>query len=168
MFCVGDYIVYGVSGICRVVDISPSPYNKNDARTFYHLVPVNSPTASNIYTPVDNAFVPMRPLMTREDIEKLIEQMPDIETLPVPAEKQRRDIYRAALGSLDPVGYVRVIKTVKERREQLCAARKHFPITDLEYGRLARHLLCSECALVMGVSEADADAYLLSSLGEAE
>ncbi len=168
MFCIGEYIVYGVNGICRVAGISPSPYDKNDPRTFYHLVPVNNPMGSNIYTPVDNAFVPMRALMTREEIEKLIEKMPEIETLSVPVEKQRRDIYRAAIGTLDPVGYVRVIKTVRERRAQLGAARKHFPITDLEYGRLARHLLCSECALVMGVSEDDADAYLLSSLGEAE
>ena len=63
---------------------------------------------------------------------------------------------------------MKVIKTVQRRREELTAARKHFPMTDLEYGRLAKHLHCSECAHVMGVSEDAADAYILSSLGEAE
>ena len=168
MFEIGEHIVYGINGICRVAGIGPSPYDKNDTRTFYLLIPVNNPMSSSIYTPVNNERVPMRRLMTREEIEELIAEMPDIETLTVPVEKQRRDIYRATIGELNPQGYVKVIKTVRRRRAELTAARKHFPMTDLEYGRLAKHLLCSECAHVLGVSEADADAYILSSLGEAE
>jgi CarD family transcriptional regulator len=168
MFEIGEYIVYGINGICRVADVCPSPYDKSDTRTFYLLIPVNNPMSSSIYTPVNNDRVPMRRLMTREQIEELIVAMPAIDTLTVPVEKQRREIYRATIGELDPKGYVKVIKTVNQRRAELSAARKHFPMTDLEYGRLAKHLLCSECAHVMGVSEADADAYILSSLGEAE
>lgn len=168
MFEIGEYIVYGINGICRVADIGPSPYDKTDARTFYLLIPVNNPMSSSIYTPVNNERVPMRRLMTREQIEELIAAMPAIDTLTVPVEKQRREIYRTTIGALDPKGYVKVIKTVNRRRAELSAARKHFPMTDLEYGRLAKHLLCSECAHVMGVSEEDADAYILSSLGEAE
>lgn len=168
MFEIGDYIVYGINGICRVESIGPSPYDKADTRTFYLLIPVNNPMSSTIYTPVDNERVPMRRLMTREEIEALILALPEIETLTVPIEKQRREIYRTTINALDPEGYVKVIKTVNRRRAELTAARKHFPMTDLEYGRLARHLLCSECAHVLGVSEADADAYVLSSLCEAE
>ena len=168
MFEIGEFIVYGINGICRVESIGPSPYDKTDPRTFYLLIPVNNPMGSSIYTPVDNDRVPMRRLMTREEIEELIALMPEIETLEVPIEKQRREIYRTTIGALDPKGYVKVIKTVQRRREELTAARKHFPMTDLEYGRLAKHLLCSECAHVMGVSEDAADAYILSSLGEAE
>ncbi|MBR7181977.1 MAG: CarD family transcriptional regulator [Clostridia bacterium] len=168
MFEIGEHIVYGINGICRVESIGPSPYDKNDTRTFYLLIPVNNPMCSTIYTPVDNERVPMRRLMTREEIEKLILALPEIETLAVPMEKQRREIYRSTINALDPEGYVKVIKTVNRRRAELTAARKHFPMTDLEYGRLARHLLCSECAHVLGVSETDADAYVLSSLGEAE
>jgi CarD family transcriptional regulator len=168
MFQIGEYIVYGMNGICRVADICPSPYDKTDTRTFYLLIPVHNPMGSSIYTPVCNERVPMRRLMTRDEIEMLIAEMPEIDVLPVPVEKQRREIYRTSIGELDPRGYVRVIKTVNRRRAELSAARKHFPMTDLEYGRLAKHLLCSECAHVMGVSEEDADAYILSSLGEAE
>lgn len=168
MFEIGEFIVYGINGICRVENIGPSPYDKTDTRTFYLLIPVNNPMSSSIYTPVDNDRVPMRRLMTREEIEALILAMPEIETLEVPVEKQRREIYRAAIGGLRPEGYVQVIKTVNRRRRELSATRKHFPMTDLEYGRLAKHLLCSECAHVLGVSEEAADAYMLSSLQEAE
>lgn len=168
MFQVGEYIIYGMNGICRVAEIGPSPYDKEDARTYYLLIPVNNPMSSTIYTPVDNVRVPMRRLMTKGEIEKLIVSMPQIDTLTVPVEKQRREIYRTVIGELRPEGYVQIIKTVRRRRTELTAAHKHFPVTDLEYGRLAKHLLCSECAHVLGMSEDEVDRYITERIGEAE
>ena len=160
MFAVGEYIVYGINGICRVEEICASPFDATDTRTYYLLVPLNNPMSSSIYTPVDNERVPMRRLMTAEEIERFIAVMPCIEVLEVPLEKQRREIYRSTLGALHPEGYVRVMKTVDRRREQLAAAHKHFPVSDLEYGRLAKHLLYSEIALVLGMEERSVEAYI--------
>lgn len=168
MFSVGEYIVYGTSGICKVEDICASPYDKADTRTYYLLVPLNNPMSSTIYTPVDNDRVPMRRLMTRTEIDALIVSIPEIETLAVPVEKQRREIYRSAVFGLVPAGYVSVIKTVEGRRAALTAARKHFPVTDLEYGRLAKKLLYSECAQVLGISEEGVEEYINARLPKAE
>ena len=168
MFEVGEYIIYGTNGICRVEEICKSPYDKTDPRDYYLLVPVNNPMSSTIYTPVDNQRVPMRRLMTVEEIDALILDMPGIELLSVPVEKQRRDIYRATIGTLSPAGYVQIIKTVHRRREDLTAAHKHFPVTDLEYGRLAKHLLYSECAHVLGMPEDGIEQYIADKLPQAE
>ena len=168
MFQIGECIVYGTSGICRVMDICASPYDKTDERQYYLLVPLHNPMSSTIYTPVCNDRVPMRRLMTPEEIEALIGRIPEIELLTVPTEKQRREIYRASIGTLEPAGYVRVIKTVRRRRAELAAARKHFPVTDLEYGRLATHLLYSECAHVLGLAEENMEAYFEERLPKAE
>ena len=126
MFEVGEYIVYGINGICRVEKICPSPFDPADTRLFYLLVPLKNPTSSTIYTPVDNQRVPMRRLMTREQIHSLIDSMPAIDELTVPIEKQRREIYRETIGALEPTGYVQVMKTVHRRRAELTAAHKHF------------------------------------------
>lgn len=168
MFEIGEYIVYGTNGICRVEDVCSSPYDKTDTRTYYLLVPVNNPMSSTIYTPVNNERVPMRRLMTKEEIEALIADMPQIELLTVPIEKHRREIYRATIGTLSPAGYVQVIKTVHRRRADLTAAHKHFPVTDLEYGRLAKHLLYSECAHVLGMAEDSVEQYITDRLPKAE
>ncbi len=168
MFEVGEHIVYGINGICRVEEICASPYDATDTRTYYLLVPVHNPMGSTIYTPVNNERVPMRRLMTAEEIHALIDAMPEIETLTVPAEKQRREIYRTTIGELKPEGYVSVIKTVYRRREELTAARKHFPVSDLEYGRLAKHLLYSECAHVLGLEEDSIESYIEERIGKAE
>ncbi|MBQ3056340.1 MAG: CarD family transcriptional regulator [Clostridia bacterium] len=168
MFRVGEYIVYGINGICRVEDVCASPFDKTDPRTYYLLVPLNNPMSSTIYTPVNNERVPMRRLMTKEEIESLIAAMPEIDLLTIPVEKQRREIYRTTIGTLAPEGYVQVIKTVHRRREELTAARKHFPVTDLEYGRLAKHLLYSECAHVLGLTEESVEEYIASRIPKAE
>lgn len=168
MFAVGEYIIYGLNGICRVTEIGPSPYDAADPRTYYKLVPLHNPMSSTIYTPTENEHVPMRRLMTKAEIDELISVLPEIELLEVPVEKQRREIYRAAIGTLTPRGYVQVMKTVQSRKERLAAAHKHFPVTDLEYGRLARHLLYSECAHVLGMDEENMDDYFRTRLAEAE
>lgn len=168
MFCIGEYIVYGTNGICRVESIGPSPYDKTDSRTFYLLIPVKNPMSSTIYTPVDNDRVPMRRLMTEGEITALIAAMPEIEPLSVPVEKQRRELYRATIGTLKPEAYVQVIKTVHQRRETLAAARKHFPVTDLECERLAKHMLYSECAHVLGLDEEEMERYIIERLPMAE
>lgn len=166
MFAVGEYIVYGINGICRVEEICASPFDATDTRTYYLLVPLNNPMSSTIYTPIDNDRVPMRRLMTPHEVENFLTVMPDVEALSVPVEKQRREIYRAAIGALRPEGYVSVIKTVEQRREQLAAAHKHFPVSDMEYGRLARHLLYSEIALVLGMEERSVEAYIAERVGQ--
>ena len=160
MFAVGEYIVYGINGICRVEEICKSPYDATDTRVYYMLVPLKNPMSSTIYTPVENTRVPMRRLMTKGEVEALLLVMPSIEQLVVPMEKQRREIYRAALGEIRPEGYVSVIKTVQRRREELAAAHKHFPVSDLEYGNLAKHLLYSEMALVLGMEEGAVEGYI--------
>ena len=168
MFEIGEHIVYGTSGICRVEEICTSPYDKNDTRSFYLLIPVHNPMGSTIYTPVDNDRVPMRRLMTREEIDTLICMIPGIEPVQVPVEKQRREIYRSTVFALRPEGYVSVMKTVARRREELTAARKHFPVSDMEYGRIAKHLLYSECAHVLGVPEDSMEGYIAQRLALAE
>lgn len=160
MFAVGEYIVYGMNGICRVEKICTSPFDAADTRVYYLLVPLNNPMSSTIYTPIDNERVPMRRLMTPEEIEEFLTVMPHIEVLNVPVEKQRREIYRTTISALCPEGYVSVMKTVERRREQLAAAHKHFPVSDMEYGRLARHLLYSEIAVVLGMEENCVEAYI--------
>ena len=168
MFEIGEYIVYGVNGICRVEEICPSPYDKTDTRTYYLLVPLHNPMASTIYTPVDNDRVPMRRLMTPVQVDELIRSIPQIGLLSVPVEKQRRELYRTTITALRPEGYVSVMKTVDRRRIDLTAAHKHFPVSDMEYGRLAKHLLYSECAHVLGIEEEGVEAYIESLLAKAE
>ena len=162
MFEVGEYIVYGVSGVCRVTDVCLSPIDRKDGRTYYALKPVNGPSASLIYTPVDNDRVPMRALLSVEEIRALLSRIPSIPGLPIATEKARRDAYRAAMsaGSLD--SYVSVIKTVSERRTALSAAGRRLPEFEIEYDGAARRRLYTEISLVLGLPMEEMEQYIAS------
>lgn len=164
MFSIGDYMVYGINGVCRVQDICASPFDKKDTRTFYLLKPLGTGEGSVIYTPVDNVQVLMRPLMTKEQAAALIERMPGLEPLEVPMEKMRRDLYRQAMQSCDPEQYVRLIKTVYRRRMDMMQQHKRLSETDSDFERNAKLSLYHELSVVLEVKFAEVEQYLIDRL----
>ena len=95
MFEKGDLILYETAGVCRIEEISRLEFLKND-RVYYSLVPVFEKD-SVIYVPVDNEKVKMRPIMTREEAEAFIEQLPGIEGRRDIGEKEKAQVYKQIL-----------------------------------------------------------------------
>ena len=78
MFQVNDLIMYGNHGVCKVMDIGPislSMVDKN--KQFYTLRPVYH-NETVVYAPVDNEKSVMRMIISKEDAQKLIEDIPEI------------------------------------------------------------------------------------------
>ncbi len=161
MFSIGDYMIYGINGVCLVEDICASPFDKKDTRTFYQLKPLGATSGSVIYTPTDNAQVLMRPLMTQAQARELIEKMPELMPLEVPTEKMRRDLYRQAMQTCDPEQYVRLIKTVSRRRIDMMQQHKRLSETDADFERNAKLSLYHELSVVLNVQYAEIEAYLI-------
>lgn len=164
MFSVGDYMVYGINGVCLIQDICASPFDKKDTRTFYQLKPLGSSAGSVIYTPTDNVQIKMRPLMTKEQAQELISRMPGLEPLEIPMEKMRRDLYRQAMQSCEPEQYVRLIKTVYRRRMDMIRQHKRVSETDSDFERNAKLSLYHELAVVLELQFAEVEPYLLTRL----
>lgn len=164
MFSIGDYMVYGINGVCLVQDICASPFDKKDTRTFYLLKPLGASSGSVIYTPTDNEQVPMRPLMTKEQAEGLIGRMSELEPLEIPTEKMRRDLYRQAMHSCDPEQYVRLIKTVYHRRMDMMQQHKRLSETDSDFERNAKLSLYHELSVVLNVQYGEVEQYLIERL----
>lgn len=77
MFTVGDMIVYGENGVCTVKSIGPLEISGGSKdRLYYSLSPLIG--SGTYFTPVDSGAF-MRPVMSREEAEALIDAMPEIE-----------------------------------------------------------------------------------------
>ena len=116
MFAVNDYIVYGNHGVCKVENIgtvSLAMVDKN--KIYYTLRPVYKSEAV-VYAPVENAKSVIRPVLTREDADKLIEEIPSLESVWIGNEKERELQYKAALRSCDCRELIRIIKTLYHRK----------------------------------------------------
>ena len=75
MFEVGDKIIYNENGVCTVEKIGPREMGSGD-RLYYTLSPMVG--TGIFYAPVDsNVF--MRSVMTRDEAEKFIDSIPEIE-----------------------------------------------------------------------------------------
>ena len=73
MFSVGEYIIYGVEGVCMVEEagrLKVSGLNKN--RDYYRLRPYYH--GGTIYTPVDGKAA-MRPVLTRAELDGLLPRL---------------------------------------------------------------------------------------------
>ena len=72
MYQAGDYIVYGTSGVCRVDEIKPSPFEGEEGRQYYTLTPVTG--TETIYIPVDS---PEEALAEKISLREVIETLPE-------------------------------------------------------------------------------------------
>lgn len=164
MFESGEKIVYGVNGVCTVTGTCISPFGGGDLRVYYTLQPLDD-NASVIYTPAEGGRVIMRPLVSPAEAKTILAEAASYGELNIHSEKQRRDIYRAALASTDPREYIRIIRTVEHRKAIALRTHRHIAITDTEFERGARYCLFNEFAIVLGTTCADIESALKTALG---
>lgn len=150
MFHVGDYIVYGSNGICRVEEIThPDIAGIDEDKLYYVLVPEKT-RGSRLFCPTDNSRVVLRRVITAEEADALMEEVCKIEPLKVESERLRDDSYKKAMKSCDLRQCVKVIKALLIRKQEREANGKKVTVTDERYMKLAEEGLYGELALVMG------------------
>ena len=122
MFSVGEYIIYGVEGVCEVEEagkLKVAGLDKN--REYYRLRPYYH--GGTIYTPVDGKAV-MRPVLTRAELEGLLPRLPELKPLDdVPADSRAAgEYYRAILSEHDCVRLLRLCRTLHNKQQALSPA----------------------------------------------
>ena len=166
MYCVGDIIIYGTQGICKVDAIGPLPMSFADKnRQYYTLRPYYSPEMV-IYAPMDNQAIVMRSPLTREQAEDLIAQIPSIETAWIVNEKEREVQYRQALHTCNCRELVKIIKTLYNRKAARAQRGKRGTAVDERYFRMAEEQLYGELAYVLGIEKSAMPEYIARCIQE--
>ena len=159
MYKVNDVVVYGTSGVCRVAEIGPLEMASDKNKLYYTLCPLFQ-RGTVIYAPVDNMKSVMRPVLSKDDIHTLIDDIPQIDTIEVKSDRERETLYKSALRTCDPRELVKVIKTVYFRRKDRLASGKKRIIVDEKYFQLAEQQLYEEMAYVMDESKESMADYI--------
>ena len=89
MFEVGEYVVYGTNGVCRIESIGTLNMGMGD-KEYYTLTPVYE-KKSKLFIPVDSRKVIIRPVLTRQETDRLIDEIQDIDLLCIEEEKKREE-----------------------------------------------------------------------------
>lgn len=164
MFKIGDYIIYGSNGVCKVESIGAmNMMGTSKERDYYTLRPVYE-TGGVVYTPVDNDKVVMRLVLTSDDAKQLVDEINNIEILWVPEEKKREDIYKAALKTCECREWIKIIKTLYLRKKDRIASGKKVTSSDEKYLKLAQENLYGELAVSLNMEKDKVEDYITKRL----
>lgn len=150
MFCVGDIVVYGAHGLCKVDGIGPLPMKFADKSKRYYTLHTCKQPSMTIYAPVDNQTVVMRQPLNRAQAETLISEMPQYAVVPIMDAKERESRCREALQTCDCREIAKMIKGLHDRHEIRVQHKKHDTAADERYFRQAQERLYSELAYALG------------------
>lgn len=164
MFKVGDLVIYGNSGVCRVVEIGKPPLSGiPDGQDYYTLAPYYS-EKSMIFTPCDNDRVVMRPIVSRDEAQELVNNVPRIDCLVITDEKKREDCYKEVIRSGDPEKFVSIIKTIHVRKQQRLSEGKKVTASDEKYFQMAEEKLYGELAIALNIEKNTVRDYLFGCM----
>ncbi len=161
MFQVGELILYGNTGVCRVEAIgqpgSASYADKN--KDYYTLAPLHGDGV--IYVPVDTPVF-MRPILSKEQALELIHCIPDIQAEPFTCRDQRalNEHYRHFFDSHRCEDLIHLIKDVYIKGQNLAQQGKKVGSTDQQYFRRATDLLHGELAVALGIAMDEVEEFI--------
>lgn len=165
MFAAGDYIVYGNTGICQVMGVTTMEMEGVSTDRLYYILRPENKSEGTIFTPVENNRIVMRRLLTKEEAEALIEEIPEIETLGITNEKKREETYKECIRSCECREWVRIIKTINYRNRDRMKKGKRTTATDERYLKTAEDNLYSELSILLGVPKDKMEDYIAERIG---
>lgn len=168
MFEIGDHVVYGSKGVCKVADITRMKMPGADReREYYVLHPVWDEGA-RVYLPADSEKAVIRRVISKNEGRKLLEDIPGIDCIEVSEDKKREQDYKDVMRTCDCRLLVGLIKTLVNRKEMRIAAGKKNTALDERYLRAAEHDLYDELAIALGEPKEEITIRIRSMIGMPE
>ena len=163
MFKIEDYVIYGGNGVCKVTDIGVPEISRFDCeREYYTLEPVYE--SGKIFAPVDNTKVVMRKVLTKEEADDLINSIPSMEVNWIEDMKDREGKFKAIIHDYDCKGFVKIIKTIIERRKKCSSDGKKMSVSDTNYLKKAQEYLWGELAIALNIPKDTVNSYIENRL----
>lgn len=156
MYKVGDYVIYK-RDVCIVKEIKEKYYNDID---YYVLNPI-SDLSLKINVPINSNL--LRDLLTLEDINKLIKNIPSIEIIDID-ERMLESTYKDLLKTEKHEDLIKIIKTTYLRNKNRVESNKKISEKDDTYFKLAEKFLYNEFSVVLNKSFEETKNYVISEV----
>lgn len=151
MFQTGDYVVYGSNGVCKVEAVGKLDGMLTDGkRLYYTLVPVYD-KGGKVFTPVDNEKVIIRPVISKEDASYWIDHMEDLGGIEIKDERRKETMYKEILNRCDYKEWIRMIKTLYDRKQDRLTRGKKATASDERFFHLVESNLFGELSVSLGI-----------------
>ena len=164
MYQVGEYVVYGVQGVCRVMGKEKQLVNRK--RTEYLVLEPLARGEAKFYLPSANptAMAKLRVLHSREEMDTMFDSDEIRKDCWIKEESLRRQCYRDLLAAGDTMALLQMLGALYRHKDEQAAAGKKFHMCDDNFLRDAEKLLCSEICVVMEMNPEQAREFLRTTL----
>lgn len=168
MYKVDDVVIYGKMGACAITAVTV-PQDPQMGRNQLYYVLKSLQDGCVIYTPVDTAVF-MRPAISAEEAERLIDMIPAVQAESYPEESAHELVtrYEAAIGSQDCAEWLRLAMSIYAKKQFLEGSGRVFGQIDKKFMKQAEDLLFGEMAVAIGIPRDAVQAYIASRLAEVE
>ena len=158
-YSIGDLIIYGETGVCRVEEVVERPF-LDSTQLCYKLQPIYQSCV--IFTPVEGGGVFTRPLISREDAETLIAGIGSMspEICEITASRVLSEKYDAVIKTHDCKEYVLQILSIYAKRKRAIEAKKKLSAVDERYLKKTEDLLFGEFAAVLDIHKSEVGKYI--------
>ena len=167
MYDVGAKIVYGSTGVCTITDITDGSNVGGEAgRSYYVIEPMSG--GCMIFAPVDSK-VYMRPVVKKEEAERLIESIPGIKSEAYFAKsvQQLGSHYDEVIKTHDCESIIRLLMSIHEKKRYVLERKQKFGQLDERFMKKAEDLLFSEFSVALDLPRDKVEEYVLGKVNEA-
>ena len=160
MFQPGDLVVYGRTGVCRVERIE-----REKGQDYYALTPLYQ--TCSILTPV-NGKVFMRPVISKEEALRLIDQMPSMEVEPWQsgALREMNERYQAIVATHECADLIELVMSIYAKKKNAEQEKRKFGAADERFMKEGEALLHGELAVALDIPVGKVSDYIASRLEE--
>ena len=163
-FCIGDLVVYGIHGVCRITQTQERIVDRKKVEYFV-LVPTQQPDAA-FFVPMHNpvAVSKMRKVLTREELTDLLQSGQVKEDSWIANEAVRKEKYRCLISSADCAELIRMLRALYLHKQAQLASGKKLHICDENFMKDAERVIRSEVSAVMEIPPEEVGAFIRSKI----
>lgn len=168
MFQKDALVIYGKTGVCKVMDITTPDFcrtNPGEEKKLYYVL---SPLYQDgtIYALVDNPRVFIRPILTKEEAMQLVELIPTIQAQAYygGSTQDLRNHYQNLLDSNDCTDLVELVMSIYEKKSYVEKTKKKFGAVDEHFMKQAEQLLNGELAAALEMPVEQVSDYIATKV----
>ena len=160
MYSIGDMVMYGSFGICKVTAIEKRDLT-GEEQEYYILKHINS-DKNIFYVPTNNeaALSKLHPICSKAEVDELISHINSEKLIWIDNDIKRKEEYSRIIKDADKHEIIRLIKTLYLRRKELAVIGRKLRSTDENYLSLAENMLFEEFAYALDIDKSEVVVYI--------
>lgn len=158
----GEYVVYGLNGICLVEDVCDFSFSADVPKKPYLILKPKTDPRSLIYLPCDNEELVgrLRSVYSKEKIEGLLQ---DREHQPADWHEDRKErvlTFRGVLAKNDPVELLAMIRCIYLKDREFTRSNKKLSASDRDILKNAERFIENEFSFSLGITAEEVAPYI--------